>query len=60
MSITIPRGVKGTALPVAVLDSGVPLIVTTSEIANGIYGTLGIGPGADGQCGLPLILIGFV
>jgi hypothetical protein len=60
MPVTIPRGVKGTAFPVAVLDSGVPLIITTSEIANGIYGALGIGPAADGQCGLPLIFIGFV
>lgn len=60
MPVTIPRGVKGTAFPVAVLDSGVPLIITTSEIANGIYGALGIGPAADGQCGLQLIFIGFV
>jgi hypothetical protein len=60
MPVTIPRGVKGTAFPVAVLDSGVPLIITTSEIANGIYGALGIGPAADGQCGLPLIFVGFV
>ena len=48
--IVLPRGLKGTPFPVAVLDSGVPVIFTTSNIANGIYGALGIGPGADGQC----------
>lgn len=34
----------------AVLDSGVPLIITSSAIANGIYGALGIGPASDGNC----------
>jgi len=53
MPVTIPRGVKDTPFPVAVLDSGVPLIVTTSEIANGIYGALGIGPAPDGQYYVP-------
>jgi hypothetical protein len=48
--VAISTGVKGTAYPVALLDSGVPLIITTSTIANGIYGALGIGPAADGQC----------
>lgn len=51
-SVTMPRGVKGTPYPVAVLDSGVPYILTTSEIANGIYGALDIGPAADGHCEL--------
>jgi hypothetical protein len=34
----------------ATLDSGVPLILTTSAIANGIYGAIGINPASDGQC----------
>jgi hypothetical protein len=41
---------SGNTLPTAILDSGVPLILSTSSIANGIYGALGIGPAADGQC----------
>jgi len=41
---------SGNALPTAILDSGVPSILTTSSIANGIYGALGIGPASDGQC----------
>jgi hypothetical protein len=48
--VAVPRGVEGTAYSIAVLDSGVPLIITTSTIANGIYGALGIGPASDGQC----------
>ena len=34
----------------AVVDSGMPIILAAPEIANGIYGALGIGPGSDGQC----------
>ncbi|KIJ59284.1 hypothetical protein HYDPIDRAFT_162632 [Hydnomerulius pinastri MD-312] len=52
------QSVSGAAYPTALLDSGVPLIITTSEIANGIYGALGISPGSDGQyyvpCAMPL------
>jgi hypothetical protein len=40
----------GSPLPTAVLDTGVPFILATTSIANGIYGTLGIGPSADGNC----------
>lgn len=36
--------------PTAVVDSGMPIILATPDIANGIYGALGIGPGSDGQC----------
>ncbi|ETW75613.1 hypothetical protein HETIRDRAFT_165219 [Heterobasidion irregulare TC 32-1] len=43
------RSHTGTVFPTTVLDSGVPYILTTTAIANGIYGALGIGPGADGQ-----------
>ena len=41
---------SGNALPTAILDSGVPSIFATSDIADGIYGALGIGPASDGQC----------
>ncbi|KAL1746861.1 aspartic peptidase domain-containing protein [Schizophyllum fasciatum] len=37
----------------AVFDSGVPLILTTSTIANAIYGSVGVGPGSDGVYYLP-------
>ena len=36
--------------PSAILDSGSPLIIATEDIANAIYGALGIGPAADGNC----------
>jgi hypothetical protein len=48
--VTLTDSVTGAAFPTALLDSGVPLIVTTSSIANGIYGALGISPASDGQC----------
>ena len=35
--VAVPRGLQSTAYPIAVLDSGVPLIITASEIANEIY-----------------------
>ncbi|KNZ79970.1 Saccharopepsin [Termitomyces sp. J132] len=41
------------ALPSAVLDSGVPLILTTSAIANGIYGAIGVAPDNKGQYYVP-------
>ena len=37
----------------AVIDSGMPVILANQDIANGIYGAVGIGPGSDGQCELP-------
>lgn len=40
----------GASYPVAILDSGVSVILTTSDIANGIYGAIGIGPASDGMC----------
>ena len=40
----------GASSPVAVLDSGVSVILTTPNIANGIYGALGIEPASDGMC----------
>ena len=42
--VTIAKG------STAVVDSGMPIILASENIANGIYGALGIGPGSDGQC----------
>jgi hypothetical protein len=41
---------SGSAFPTAVLDTGVPVILTTSAIANGIYGALDIHPAHDKNC----------
>ena len=49
-SVGLGRGVKGTPSPIAVLDTGVPTILTTSYLANGIYGAIGIEPSEDGNC----------
>lgn len=40
----------GAAFPSAVLDSGTPLIFTTTAIANAIYGSIGITPADNGMC----------
>ena len=48
--IDIAVSAEGGEYPTAVLDSGAPVILTTPNIANGIYGALGIGPAADGNC----------
>ncbi|KAG6872960.1 hypothetical protein C0995_004714 [Termitomyces sp. Mi166 len=53
MPVQIGRSSNGALFPSAVLDSGVPLIFTTSAVANGIYGAIGIGPGSDGQYYVP-------
>ena len=44
------QSLSGASEPIALLDSGVPLIITTPALANGIYGALGIGPASDGNC----------
>ena len=36
--------------PSAVLDTGVPLILAMSRIANAIYGAVGVTPAEDGMC----------
>lgn len=52
----VPRRVQlgtsntGAAFPNAVLDSGTTLILTTTAVANAIYGSIGITPAADGMC----------
>lgn len=48
--VVLTESVTGAAFPTALLDSGVPFIITTSSIANGIYGALGISPASDGNC----------
>ncbi|ESK96523.1 aspartic peptidase a1 [Moniliophthora roreri MCA 2997] len=50
----------GGSYPTAVLDSGVPLILSTRAIADAIYGAIGISPASDGMyyvdCKTPLNL----
>lgn len=50
MPIKLGQSRSGNVFPTAILDSGVPFILATSAIANGIYGALGIEPSTDGQC----------
>ena len=40
----------GAAFPIAVLDSGTTLIFTTTNVANAIYGSIGVTPASDGMC----------
>ncbi|KAF8721826.1 hypothetical protein AX14_010160 [Amanita brunnescens Koide BX004] len=51
--VDIDASAGGEQYPTAVLDSGIPVILTTPDIANGIYGALGIGPAADGNYYVP-------
>ncbi|KAI0768926.1 aspartic peptidase domain-containing protein, partial [Irpex lacteus] len=37
------------SLPTAIIDSGMPVILTSRTVANALYGALGVGPGSDGQ-----------
>ncbi|TFK19803.1 hypothetical protein FA15DRAFT_697324 [Coprinopsis marcescibilis] len=53
MEIQLPRGVSGGVFPSAIVDSGVPLIVTSPAVANAIYGAIGISPAQDGQYYVP-------
>lgn len=41
---------SGAASPSAILDSGTPVIITTTAVANAIYGAIGISPSSDGMC----------
>ncbi|KAF9461596.1 aspartic peptidase domain-containing protein [Collybia nuda] len=58
--VALGRSNSGAVYPSAVLDSGVPLILTTRAIANAIYGAIDIAPAQDGQyyvpCNVPLNL----
>ncbi|KAG1883932.1 aspartic peptidase domain-containing protein [Suillus subluteus] len=51
--VVLGESVTGAAFPTALLDSGMPFIITTSPIANGIYGALGISPASDGNYYVP-------
>ncbi|TDL15029.1 acid protease [Rickenella mellea] len=57
-SVDIGRGVSGSAFPQVVVDSGVPYIIGTPHLANGVWGALGISPAQDGNyyvpCDMPL------
>ena len=58
--VQLGSSVTGASSPVAVLDSGVSVILTTSDIANGIYGAIGINPASDGMCTSFLSFMGSV
>ncbi|TFK32891.1 aspartic peptidase domain-containing protein, partial [Crucibulum laeve] len=51
--VDLGRSNTGSVFPSAILDSGVPYILTTRTVANAIYGAVGIGPGANGQYFVP-------
>ncbi|KAF6741479.1 aspartic peptidase domain-containing protein [Ephemerocybe angulata] len=51
--VKLPRAVGGGAFPSAVVDSGVPVILARSQIANAIWGAVGIGPAEDGMYYIP-------
>ncbi|KAH9478959.1 Pepsin A [Psilocybe cubensis] len=51
--VDVGRGGAGGAFPSAVVDSGVPLILATSAIANAVYGALGVEPASDGKYYIP-------
>jgi hypothetical protein len=48
--VDITSSSTDSGFPTAVLDTGVPVILMTSEIANGIYGALDIHPAQDKNC----------
>lgn len=48
--VAITPSSTGSGYPTAVMDTGVPVILMTSTIANGIYGALDIHPAQDQNC----------
>ncbi|KAF7360159.1 Acid protease [Mycena venus] len=52
MPIPLGRGMSGP-FPSAVLDTGVPTILTTTAVANAIYGAINVQPAADAMYYLP-------
>jgi hypothetical protein len=50
-TVDIGRSNTGAVFPSAVIDSGVPFILTTSATANAIYGAIDVHPAQDGNCG---------
>ncbi|KAJ7048488.1 aspartic peptidase domain-containing protein [Mycena amicta] len=53
VDIPLGRGASGTAFPSAVLDTGMPVILTTTAVANAIYGALAIEQSSDGFYYMP-------
>ncbi|KAJ7734565.1 aspartic peptidase domain-containing protein [Mycena maculata] len=51
-AVSLGRGASG-AFPSAVLDTGVPVILTTKAVADAIYGAIGIQPSSDNMYYLP-------
>ncbi|KAI9059833.1 acid protease [Trametes sanguinea] len=52
--VPLPSSNTGTnGAPSAILDTGIPLIIASSQIANAIYGALGYGPASDGNYYIP-------
>ncbi|KAJ7665944.1 aspartic peptidase domain-containing protein [Mycena polygramma] len=52
MPIPLGRGASGV-FPSAVLDTGVPVILTTKAVADAIYGAIGVDPAADSMYYVP-------
>jgi len=48
--VDIGRSKTGAIFPSAVIDSGVPYILTTTQVANAIYGAIDVHPAQDGKC----------
>jgi len=48
--VDIGRSKTGAIFPSAVIDSGVPYILATTQVANAIYGAIGVHPAQDGNC----------
>lgn len=48
--VSIGRSKTGAVFPSAVIDSGVPYIFTTTQVANAIYGAIDVHPAQDGNC----------
>ncbi|KAH9849439.1 aspartic peptidase domain-containing protein, partial [Lenzites betulinus] len=52
--VPLPLSSTGTnGQPSAILDTGTPLIIASSNIAYGIYGAMGYSPAADGTVYIP-------
>ncbi|KAL5535120.1 hypothetical protein ACEPAF_3214 [Sanghuangporus sanghuang] len=52
-NIDLGPSVTGSVFPEAVLDTGVPYIISTPQIANAVWGALGISPANDGNYYVP-------
>ena len=47
---SVVDGGRSSLWPVAVLDTGGSSILMRSDLANALYGAIGIGPASDGMC----------